>query len=46
MRKLIDLDEATFKALSKLAIDANTNLKKYIEDLCARQAKKYKNGKR
>ena len=31
MRKLIDLDEATFKNLSKLAIDNNTNLKSYIE---------------
>ncbi len=31
MRKLIDLDEGTFKALSKLAIDNNTNLKEYIQ---------------
>jgi hypothetical protein len=33
MRKLIDLDEATFKTLSKLAIDNNTNLKSYIESI-------------
>ena len=33
MRKLIDLDEATFKTLSKLAIDNNTNLKSYIESV-------------
>lgn len=33
MRKLIDLDEATFKALSKMAIDANNNLKSYIESI-------------
>lgn len=33
MRKLIDLDEDTFKTLSKLAIDNNTNLKSYIESI-------------
>lgn len=33
MRKLIDLDEETFKTLSKLAIDNNTNLKSYIESI-------------
>ncbi len=33
MRKLIDLDESTFKTLSKLAIDNNTNLKSYIESV-------------
>jgi len=33
MRKLIDLDEETFKTLSKLAIDNNTNLKNYIESV-------------
>ena len=33
MRKLIDLDEETFKTLSKLAIDNNTNLKSYIESV-------------
>lgn len=33
MRKLIDLDETTFKTLSKLAIDNNTNLKSYIESI-------------
>ncbi len=31
MRKIIDLTEEQFKVLSKLAIDNNTNLKKYIE---------------
>ena len=38
MRKLIDLDEATFKALSKLAIDNNTNLKSYIESVLVTHA--------
>ena len=33
MRKLIDLDDNTFKSLSKLAIDNNTNLKSYIESV-------------
>lgn len=33
MRKLIDLDEETFKTLSKLAIDNDTNLKSYIESV-------------
>jgi hypothetical protein len=33
MRKLIDLEESTFKTLSKLAIDNNTNLKSYIESV-------------
>jgi len=39
MRKLIDLDEATFKALSKMAIDANTNLKSYIESVLVTHAR-------
>ncbi|MFN6088553.1 MAG: hypothetical protein ACK47E_07390 [Cyclobacteriaceae bacterium] len=38
MRKLIDLDEATFKALSKLAIDNNANLKNYIESVLVTHA--------
>lgn len=33
MRKLIDLDDETFKTLSKLAIDNKTNLKSYIESV-------------
>lgn len=33
MRKLIDLDEATFEALSILAIKNKTNLKSYIESV-------------
>jgi hypothetical protein len=33
MRKLIDLDEATFEALSILAIKNKTNLKSYIESI-------------
>jgi len=33
MRKLIDLDGATFKALSIMAIEAGTNLKGYIESV-------------
>lgn len=33
MRKLIDLDGATFEALSILAIKAKTNLKSYIESV-------------
>lgn len=33
MRKLIDLDGATFKALSIMAIEAGTNLKSYIESI-------------
>ena len=38
MRKLIDLDESTFKTLSKLAIDNNTNLKSYIESVLVTHA--------
>lgn len=33
MRKLIDLDDATFEALSIMAIKAKTNLKSYIESV-------------
>jgi hypothetical protein len=33
MKKLIDLDKSTFKTLSKLAIDNNTNLKIYIQSV-------------
>lgn len=38
MRKLIDLNEETFKTLSKLAIDNNTNLKSYIESILVTHA--------
>lgn len=38
MRKLIDIDESTFKILSKLAIDNNTNLKSYIESVLVTHA--------
>lgn len=38
MRKLIDLDESTFKTLSKLAIDNKTNLKNYIESVLVTHA--------
>lgn len=31
MKKLIDLDDATFEALSIMAIKNKTNLKSYIE---------------
>ena len=52
MRKLIDLDGATFKALSIKAIEAGTNLKSYIELVLTQHAggqkiiknKKAKNG--
>lgn len=40
MRKLIDLDEETFKTLSKLAIDNNTNLKSYIESVLVSHGEK------
>jgi hypothetical protein len=33
MRKLIDLDDATFEALSILAVENRTNLKSYIESI-------------
>ena len=32
-RKIIDLDENTFKTLSIMAIENGTNLQKYIEEL-------------
>jgi hypothetical protein len=38
MRKLIDLDGATFKALSIMAIEAGTNLKGYIESVLVTHA--------
>ncbi|MFZ1807949.1 MAG: hypothetical protein WAU36_12025 [Cyclobacteriaceae bacterium] len=38
MKKIIDLDEATFKALSHMAIEADTNLKSYIESVLVSHA--------
>lgn len=39
MRKNIDLDDETVKALSHLAIDAGTNLKNYIESILVAHAR-------
>jgi hypothetical protein len=39
MKKIIDLDEATFKALSHMAIEANTNLKAYIQSVLVAHAR-------
>ena len=38
MRKLIDLEDATFEALSILAIKDKTNLKSYIESVLVTHA--------
>jgi hypothetical protein len=38
MKKLIDLDEQTFKSLSHMAIESNTNLKSYIESVLVTHA--------
>jgi len=38
MRKLIDLDGDTFKALSIMSIEAGTNLKSYIESVLVTHA--------
>ena len=40
-RKIIDLDENTFKTLSIMAIEKNTNLKNYIEKLLSDVADNY-----
>jgi predicted HicB family RNase H-like nuclease len=40
MKKLIDLDEQTFTALSHQAVDAKLSLKKYIEKILTDKAKK------
>lgn len=40
-RKIIDLDENTFKTLSIMAIQKGTNLKKYIETLLNEIAEDY-----
>lgn len=40
-RKIIDLDENTFKTLSIMAIEKGTNLKNYIEELLSDIADNY-----
>ena len=40
-RKIIDLNEDTFKTLSIMAIQKGTNLKKYIEDVLNELAENY-----
>jgi predicted HicB family RNase H-like nuclease len=40
MKKLIDIDEQTFTALSHQAIDAKVSLKKYIEKILIEKSKK------
>ena len=40
-RKIINLDETTFKTLSIMAIEEGTNLKNYIEKLLADIADSY-----
>lgn len=44
-RKIIDLDEETFKTLSIMAIQKGTNLKKYIEDVLNELAENYEDAK-
>lgn len=44
-RKIIDLNEDTFKTLSIMAIQKGTNLKKYIEDLLNEVAEGYEDAK-
>ena len=44
-RKIIDLDENTFKTLSIMAIQKGTNLKKYIEGLLCDIADNYEDAK-
>lgn len=44
-RKIIDLNEATFKTLSIMAIQKGTNLKKYIEDVLNELAENYEDAK-
>lgn len=40
-RKIINLDDATFKTLSIMAIEEGTNLKNYIEHLLSDIAESY-----
>ena len=44
-RKIIDLDENTFKTLSIMAIQKGTNLKNYIETLLNEIAEDYEDAK-
>ena len=44
-RKIIDLNEDTFKTLSIMAIQKGTNLKKYIEDVLNELAEDYEDAK-
>ena len=44
-RKIIDLNEDTFKTLSIMAIQKRTNLKKYIEDVLNELAENYEDAK-
>ena len=44
-RKIIDLNEDTFKTLSIMAIQKGTNLKKYIEDVLNDLAENYEDTK-
>ena len=44
-RKIIDLNEDTFKSLSIMAIQKGTNLKKYIEDVLNELAENYEDAK-
>ena len=44
-RKIIDLDDTTFKTLSIMAIEEGTNLKNYIERLLSDIADNYEDSK-
>ena len=44
-RKIIDLDDTTFKTLSIMAIEEGTNLKNYIEKLLSDIAYNYEDSK-
>ena len=44
-RKIIDLNEDTFKTLSIMAIQKGTNLKKYLEDVLNELAENYEDAK-
>lgn len=44
-RKIINLDEATFKTLSIMAIENGTNLKNYIEKLLSEIADNYEDAR-
>lgn len=44
-RKIINLDETTFKTLSIMAIEEGTNLKNYIEKVLSEIADNYEDSK-